>query len=226
MGFFFDYIYVAINIFMKEKVISLFRFLKSHKWWLHWSFLSVLLLLFVFVAFFFQDQDWVSNVLQTIGTVVGFYLTIIIFLYSKEDSDKQFREHLAHLNKINNEQIQALHNSTEKQIDTLHKLTNDQISAFEKQINDVTSKLSDNSILLAEILGRELEKSLDFYSNALNKEKREYEDLSKWKLLRTDEERQIQLKNKWARIQGIQKGVDSIVSKYNSLRGFLGLGKN
>ncbi|OFX40801.1 MAG: hypothetical protein A2X08_02570 [Bacteroidetes bacterium GWA2_32_17] len=213
--------------------------LKKYKWIIHWSAFGILASLFVFTAIFFEDKDWIGNVLQAIGTIAGIYLTIIIFLQSKDESDKQFRVHIEHLQKFNTTQIEALQNSTEKQIDALqsstekqlntlqelnikqiealnvvtekqitalqqltekqievlHKTTFDQISSFEQQIREVTNKLSDNSILLAEILARELEKSLDFYGGAIKQEEKKYSNLTNWKLLRTEAEREQQLNN-------------------------------
>src|SRR5258705_6385653 len=177
--------------------------LKRHKWIIHWTAFAALVGLFAFVAIRFEDSPWVSNVLQTVGTIAGIYLTIIIFFKTKEESDKQFREHLEHMIQLNTKQIEALQHSTdkqisvlqestEKQIEALHKTTFEQISSFEKQISEVTAKLSDNSILLAEILGRELEKSIDTYSGTIQREKARYDNLSEWKFLRTRQEKEQQ----------------------------------
>ncbi len=214
--------------------------------------------LFVFVALYFNDKSWLSNALQTIGTISGVYLTIIVFLQSKEESDKQFRNHLEHLQLLNTRQIEALQTSTdkqiqalqelnakqitalheltdkqisalqeltEKQIEALHKTTFEQISFFEQQTREVTNKLSDNSILLAEILGRELEKSLDLYNNAIKAEEAKYSNLSGWKLLRTPAEREQQLTNQWNRIQQIKKGYEYLMTKYKQVKEFLGFGQ-
>lgn len=236
--------------------------IKKHKWIIHGCALGLLVALFLLVAIFFEDKFWVGNVLQTIGTIAGIYLTLIIFLHSKEESDKQFREHLEHLQKLNLNQIEALQNSTEKQLNTLqelnakqiktlhdlnakqievlqdvtekqitalfeitekqiealHKLTYEEISSFEKKISEVTNKLAENSILLAEILGRELEKSMEAFGNTIQREEARYNDLSKFKLLRTPAEREQQLSNQKNRIQQFKQWYDYIVSKYNQLK--------
>jgi hypothetical protein len=286
---------------------------KNYKWTLHWSIFGILISLFVLVALFFENKNWIGNVLQTIGTVTGIYLTIIIFLLSKEDSDKQSREHLNELQKLNNIQIEALQSSTEKQINTLqdlnakqidalknstdkqitalheligkqieavqssttkhitslqnltgqqiealktstekqieafkeisakdneslrvsteqqvdalHKATYAEISSFEKKITEVTEKLTDNSFLLAEILGRELEKSIAFYDSSVKTEEARYNDLSKWKFLRTPQEKQQQLNGQWDKIEQIRNGLNYLIQKYNQVKSFLGFGK-
>lgn len=239
--------------------------IKKHKWIIHWCALGLLVVLFLLVAIFFEDKSWVGNVLQTIGTVAGIYLTLIIFLHSKEESDKQFREHLEHLQNLNLNQIEALQNSTEKQLNTLqelnskqiktlqdlnskqievlqevtekqinalyeitekqiealHKTTYEEISSFEKKITEVTNKLAENSILLAEILGRELEKSMEAFGTAIQQEKARYNKLEKFKLFRTPAEREQQLRYQWDRIQQLKKGYDYIVNKYKLLQSYM-----
>lgn len=184
--------------------------IKKHKWIIHTFTFCSLVLLFIFSAVFLEEKSWVGNLLQTIGTVAGIYLTVIIFYYSKEGSDLQFREHLKYLQEFNTRQIQALQHSTERQIavlqetnakeiaalqelterqiDALHKTNYEQISSFEHQIREVTAKLSESSVLLAEILGRELEKSIDFFTHAVTTEEARYKDLNGWKLGRTEQE--------------------------------------
>lgn len=232
--------------------------LRQYKWLITWTAFAVMVGLFVFIAIYFNDRPWLSNALQTIGTISGVYLTIIVFLQSKEESDKHFQNQLDHLQRLNAEHIHALQSSTdkqiktlqeintkqisalqeltdkqitalqeltEKQIDALHKTTFKQILSFEQQIREVTNKLSDNSILLAEILGRELEKSLDLYNNAIKIEEAKYSNLSGWKLLRTPAERERQLNNQWNRIQQIKKGYEYLMTKYKQLKEFLGFGQ-
>lgn len=252
--------------------------MKRKKWIINWLLFALLVVLFVFSAILFKDKLWLGNLLQTIGTVSGIYLTIIIFLQSKQSSDKQFREQLEYLQTLNQEQVEAIQTSTEKQIlslqelnskqidtlqtltekqiktiqtstkeqiqslqelnlkeisafqeltekqiEALHKTTYEEISSFETQIREVTNKLADNSILLAELLGRELEKSIEIYSNSISRENAKYDNLSKWKLLRTPQERETQLNNQWGKIEQIRKGYNYLVDKYKNVRKYLGM---
>jgi hypothetical protein len=204
------------------------------KWILHWSLLVLLITVFILVAVFFEDKQWVNNVLQSLGTIAGIYLTLIIFLHSKEESDLQFQKQLEHLQALTNKQIEALQLSTEKQINVLQELTSiqiealqkstsEEISAFEREIREVTDKLSDNSILLAEILGRELEKSIDSITDLLNKEQSKYKDLAEFKFLRTKDEKTQQLAKQWTRIEKIKQLYSYLVEKYNQVKKYLGI---
>lgn len=255
--------------------------MKRTKWTKFWVGLAFLVISFLVVFIRYPDESWTENVLQTLGTVTGIYLTLLVFLKSKDDSDQQFKAHLEHLQRLSQDQIQAvqkssedqikllqelnsiqikvlqdstekhvkalyeanqveitafkeatdkqidaIQSSTEKQIDALQKTTYEQISSFENNIREVTNKLSDTSILLAEILGRELEKAMDIYYTSLNKEKSRYKNMSSWKLMRTPEEREEQLKNQLQKIEQFEKTVDYFREKYNQLRQMFGLGQN
>lgn len=244
-------------------------FIRKYKWVIHWSFLALIIVSFICSAIFLEHKVWIANLLQALGTLAGIYLTLIIFLLSKEDSDKQFKEHLDHLQELNHrqiitlqelnnrhidvlqnttekqikvwqdlvskqietlqngteQQIKALQELTEKQIDALHKTTYNEISAFEQQNREITNKLTDNSILLAELLGRELEKSINDYDVAIRSEERKYKDLSGWKLLRTPQEKEQQLRNQWNKIEQIKRGYEYLVNKYQQVRSFLGFGQ-
>lgn len=121
-------------------------------------------------------------------------------------------------------EIEALREATEKQVNTLQTVTYEQISVFESQMSDVTIKLSDNSILLAEILGRELEKAIQIYTDVFNQENIKYKDLASWKLLRTDDQRKAQLDAQFQKLEFIRKGHEYLLDKYNKLKTFLKLG--
>ncbi|MEQ6166153.1 hypothetical protein AAOE16_03070 [Ekhidna sp. MALMAid0563] len=196
--------------------------MSKHKWKFHWCMLIILVGLFGFIAFKFEDQTWISNTLQTLGTIIGVYLTIIIFLQSKAESDIQFQEHISALQELNAKQIEALYGATEKQVDAIQKNTLEEISAFEKQIGEVTQQLANNSVLLAEILGRELEKAIEIHEHTVRREEKRFQNLSEWKLLRTEEEKQNQLANQWQQLEKVRQGYEYLRGKYFELRKFLG----
>lgn len=235
----------------------MFELFKKHKWRFYWAMFGLMVGCLILLAISFEDRPWLGNALQTIGTVAGLYATLLLYLQTKEENDKQFREHLNHLQELTTKeieavkvgtdkqiealkeltdlqirsfqeltenQISAIQQATEKQIDALQKSTFDQINSFEKQTTEIATKLSDNSILLAEILGRELEKAIDLYSHAINQEQAKYNDLSGFKLLRTDAEKKHQLTIQGQRIEAIRRGYEYLLDKYNKLKSFFGLG--
>ena len=106
------------------------KFIRKNKWIFHWTTFSVLIWLIAFSVIKLEGKTWLPNFLQAIGTITGIYLTIIIFLQSKEESDKQFRNQLEHLQHLNANHILALQNSTDKHINALQELTDKQIFAF------------------------------------------------------------------------------------------------
>jgi ABC-type multidrug transport system fused ATPase/permease subunit len=196
---------------------------KKHKWKICWAAFILLVIVFVYVAIFLEDRPWIGNVIQIMSTVLALYITVIIFLQSKAESDQQFRRQLDHLQELNASQIEALHKTTERQIEALKESTFNQIASFEKQTNEIASKLSDNSILLAEILGRELEKSIEITEVKVQQEENKYADLSSWKLLRTTEEKEAQLTRQRNRLTQVKKMYEYLVKKYQELRNYFGM---
>jgi hypothetical protein len=233
--------------------------IKAHKWRFIYCLLGILISSFIYVAIKFEDKAWLPNALQTIGTTCGFFLSLLIFFKSNEDSNRQFNENLEHLQRLNAEhisalqiaterqisnshelnsihinvlrestqnQIKAIQELTDKQIHALHSATNSQIDSFEKELSEVVTRLTDNSIILGEILGRELEKSIDHFNNMLAKERRLYEDDSAFKLLRTEEERQRQIRKRLSRIAALERVIKTLKERYKNVREFLGYGAN
>ena len=211
---------------MKKIFKQIHKLTLKHKWKIHWAGFSLILTTLISISLFSEKTEWIKDIIQTLATTSGIYLTLIIFLQSKEESDKQFREQINQLQELNKRQIDSLTENTQKEIEALHNLTYEQISSFEQQISSVTNKLSDNSILLAEILGRELEKAINLYNQTLQKEKTKYKDLSRFKIGRTKEEREFQINNQLNRIQQIQNSFNYLMKKYNGLKKILGINNN
>jgi ABC-type multidrug transport system fused ATPase/permease subunit len=200
----------------------MWKTIKQNKWQFYWSVCLFMILLLIAIAIFFEDRTWLGNVIQTLGTIVALYAGVLVHLQSREESDKQFREQLEHLQELNSRQIEALYKSTERQIDALQQSTFKQISSFERQTRDIAEKLSENSILLAEILGRELEKAISQTTALLEHEERQLNDLKGFKLFRTEQEKQIQVANKQSRLSFIKNWIDHWNTKYNKLMNYFG----
>src|SRR5260221_13393600 len=200
--------------------------LKRHKWPFYWGIFVTLIILLILLTISFEDRLWIGNAIQTIGTIVGLYASILIFLQSREESDRQYQTHLEHMKDMNmNEietlksgtereieihqevmgkqiaalhelterQIMALQKATEKQIDTIQKSTFEQINSCEKQTTEIVTKLSDNSILLAEILGRELEKAISQTTSLMQQAEKEYLKLEEFQIGRSSQQKAVQL---------------------------------
>jgi len=196
--------------------------IRKHKWRFYWTIFGLMAASVVLLAVFFESKTWLGNAIQSIGTVVGLYATILVYLQSREESDRQFREHLEHLQNLNAREIEELHKATEKQIEALHQSTLAQISAFEKQTREIAEKLAENSILLAEILGRELEKAISQTTALLEQEERQLNDLKGFKLFRTEQEKLAQVAKKQSRLAFIKNWIDYWNVKYNRLMNYFG----
>lgn len=126
------------------------------------------------------------------------------------------------LQELTERQVAALHKSTERQIDAIQKATFEQINSFEKQTTEIAAKLADNSILLAEILGREFEKAISQTTAVMEQAERDYLKLSGFQIGRTPQEKAIQLEQQRGRIGLIKQWIDNWSAKYNRLKGYFG----
>jgi hypothetical protein len=148
----------------------------------HWTAFALMVVMFILVAIVFENKKWIGNALQTLGSIAGVYATILVFIQTKQGSDEQFKKQIEHLQLLNYKQIEALQlvtekqitelqilnskqievlqNSTEKQINALAENTNKQILTYTIETKKIVDELTDNSVLLGEILKRELEKGI------------------------------------------------------------------
>jgi ABC-type multidrug transport system fused ATPase/permease subunit len=203
-------------------------FFSKHKWRFYWVVFVVLVLLFIYLAFFFEDKKWLGNALQTIGSIAGVYATLLVFLHTKEGSDKQFREHLDYQQTLNNKQIEALQNATEIQITKLQELTekqiiaiaentNKQIQTYSSETKKIVDELTDNSVLLGEILKRELEKALMNTDQQIQLATTQLESVKGFVIGRTEIEKEQQIKYHSASLQWLNSWRERLYKKYQNL---------
>ena len=195
---------------------------KKYKWLFYWIVFALMIGVLIFISFYFKDTIWIGNAIQTFGIVIGVYGSLLVFLKSKEDGDIQFREHLEHLQKLNTKEIEALQRATEKQIEALHQSTYRQISSFEQQTKEIANKLSENSILLAEILGKELERAISESTAMMEKAERDYSKLQGFQLFRTEKEKKDQLEKQKGIISILKQWIDFWSTKYERLKNYFG----
>ena len=210
---------------LKENIIKLFSI---NKWKFYWLVFIILVCMFIFLAIFFEDKKWIGNALQTLGSISGVYATVLVFLHSKQSSDKQFREQLDYLQMLNAQQIEALHYSTEKQINKLQELTEKQITALSentaKQIQTysgetkkIINELIDNSILLGEILKRELEKAILQTDQQIKDAETRLQAIKGFVLGRTDVEKARQLNEHNSFLEWLRNWRIRLYNKYQLL---------
>lgn len=183
-------------------------------------------LLSTFLIFFKSNEDSEKKNTENLKNLQKFNSDHIKALQiATEKQIETLRElnvfHINALKESTSSQIRAVQELTEKQINALHNTTNIQISAFENEISEVVTKLSDNSIILGEILGRELEKSLEYYNRLLASEKRLYKEAYGFKVFRTDEERNREISLRSKRIKGFQSLILVLNEKYKLVKEFL-----
>ena len=131
------------------KRINALKSMSKKKFWsdnLNWIGLIILALMYILTSFSFEDKEWVRDTLNSISLVIGVYLAVILFKKSNSSSDEQSKEHLNHLQQLNNKQILAIQCANQKQIQILQENTQKQIDALmestDKQIESISTTSS------------------------------------------------------------------------------------
>src|SRR5690606_28943832 len=119
---------------MKEKLIARVRamstFTSCHKWKIAWAAFGVLCTLLITGTAVFWERLWLPNFLQAYATVIGLYLAVLVFVQGKSESDAAFRLQLAHLQQLNQQEIEVMREMFQKQMDALAENTNKQIQQY------------------------------------------------------------------------------------------------
>lgn len=184
------------------------RFMRN-KWILAWTGAAALFGYMVYVAVAHANKPWQGAVLQTMGTAIPIYAAILIYLQSKAAGDKAMRAQLDHLQRMNREAM-----------DHLSAQTNRQITEYSRETLKVVSKLEENSLLLGEILKRNLENVIDDYEE---REKEANNGLAKaesFQLLRTPEQKAAEIQQ-WRlhleRVRGLKNFFVNMYHRVSSL---------
>jgi hypothetical protein len=193
------------------------KWFKKNKWTFWWILFGAFVIIFIiYIIEHISKNDFNTALLQFGSILIPLFAAIIIMLQNNEQIDKSTKVQLDHLQRLNDREIDemqklfqmqmdSLAESTNRQIEEFRKMTNEQIKSLQgntvkqiqsntEQTQKIVDELTDNSVLLAEILKREIEKAiLDNNSKIQNA----YNRLSKAKsfqLLRTDEDKAKEIK--------------------------------
>ena len=135
----------------------------------------------------------------------------------RESTQEQIKEN----QKSTELQISELQRSTERQIDALQTATNDQIQSFEHKMTEMIQEMTDNSLLLGEVLGRQLEEALVDTEAKLYKEQREMENVKSLKLFRLPADKKRQIQTQQQRIDYYERAKKYFSEKYEWLQRYI-----
>lgn len=135
-----------------------------------------------------------------------------------KEAQKLTKKQIDALHELNKAHIDALNKSTGRQIEAIQLTTNAQIYSFEEKTNEMIYELTDNSIFLGEILGRQLEDAILDASKKLNREEQELRNIKKFKLGRFDSTRVNEINTQQERISHYKKVKVYFAKKYEALQ--------
>lgn len=194
------------------------RFMRN-RWVLAWAAFAILFGFMILEAWIHWESAWLSNFLSSYGTALALVLAVLIYAHGQAASAKATREQMEHLQQLNQEEIAEMRKLFQQQMDHFAAQTNRQISEYSRETLKVMSKLEENSLLLGEILKRNLEEAIGDFDERIAHAEHDLHDAASWKLLRTPEEKAQQLEQRRNRLQQLTGWRAYLYGKYERLRG-------
>lgn len=201
--------------------------IRKHKWRLYWSGLIVLIVLMV--CLFWQVdgsestfQKQLELAIESLGAFCGVYLTLIIFLKSRDDMTQQDRERAQHQESLHQKQIAVLLNSTDHQIESFRTIVREQTRVLTETL-EKTGKAADGT-KAAEEVRRTYELSVIDYelekcAFQLKEEEAKLKEIEEFHFLRSAEERKQQVKAQNKVIRELKTKQDALKKKRSEMGG-------
>lgn len=217
---------------------------RENKWFLIWSVFGIAVVSFVcYVIIHISKNDFNAALLQFGSILIPLFAAIIIMLQNNEQIAESTKIQVEHLQKLNDREIDELQKLFQKQIDTLVESTNKQIEEFRKMTNEqiksfqetsskqiqsnaeqtqqVVAELKENSVLLAEILKRQLEEAIVDFEHRLQNANGTLKNLAEFKLFRTEAEKKQQIDKQTKVVAKISEWLNYLREKYKGVKRFL-----
>lgn len=188
---------------------------QRNSWVLAWSGFAGLFIFMLMGCSAFWDRPWLGNFLSVFGTCIAVILAILIYAHGQVAGAKASREQMDHLQRLNREANEHLAKLFQQQMDHLSAQTNRQITEYSRETLKVVSKLEENSLLLGEILKRNLENAIDDYEQ---READAHHALTKaegFQLLRTAEQKAAEIEQRNAHLNRVRSVKNFFVDMYH-----------
>jgi hypothetical protein len=190
-----------------------------NRWVVAWTAFALLFGFMIVEAVLYWQEQWLSNFLSSYGTGLALLLAVLIYAHGQAAQAKTTREYMQHLQQLNQEEIAEMRKLFQQQMDHLSAQTNRQITEYSRETLKVVSKLEENSLLLGEILKRNLEESISDFNSRLAQAQIDLSKVESWQPMRTPEQKAAQVANQYTRITQLQQARDYLLTKYHKLRG-------
>lgn len=176
------------------------------KRYISWGTYTLLIISFSIISLTNSEKEWFSSFIEIGALILTIFLTLILSVENNIKISEQTAKH-----------IKSIEKNTELKIQALNQATDKQIRNYKTETEKLVSQFKNNSELLAAILQRQLEDAIQNTHDELNQAKYKFNDLKKFKLLRTEKERKAQLKSQKKSITYIETKLNYFKEKYQLL---------
>lgn len=214
--------------------------LKKYKWLFCWLLFSIGVSIFItYIINHISEKDINSALLQFGAILIPLFAAIIIMLQNNAQINTSTSIQLAHFQKLNDREIEEMQKLFQRQIDVLIESTNRQIEEFRKLTNEqivilqentnrqiqsnvsasekIVRELTDNSVLLGEILKTELEKSILQTDQQIDQANQRLKIVKGFVLGRTEHEKNTQIAQAFKVLEWLTGRRKRLYNKYKEL---------
>ncbi len=149
------------------------------------------------------NEKWINSFLQIGAIVLSLMFTLILNIENNAKMTANTQLQLDKIAENTDRQIEEIRIATEKEINALLTATEKQIENYKEETGKLVREMRTSSELLAGILQRQLEEAYTETNQQLIKAKNDYQNLSSFKLLRTQKEKEVQLQRQKTYIESV-----------------------
>ncbi len=189
----------------------------SKLWWV----LIASGLIYATIGLAFCDQKWINSLLQIGAIILSILFTLILNVENNLRMAEQTQKQIDSISASTDKQIDEIRQATEKEIEAVRLLTDKQIENYRLETQKVVAEMKTSSDLLAGILQRQLENAILDTNKELDRAKAIYDNISGFKLLRTQEEKERQLRQQKTFIDRIGERLVFFKKQYDKVLNYV-----
>lgn len=161
----------------------------SRIWWAFIAGGSI----YAFIAMSFCNAAWINSFLQIGAIVLSLIFTLLLNIENNKKMAANTQLQLDKIAENTDRQIEEIRIATEKEVNAILIATEKQIENYRQETGKLVREMRTSSELLAGILQRQLEEAAVDANQQIINAKRHYQDVAGFKLLRTRQEKEVQL---------------------------------
>jgi len=185
-----------------------------------WLAFGIIVIVYAVIGIINYDGNWTNSFLQVGAILLTMVFTIFLTIENNKQLARQTRDQIDFISENTDRQINESKKFTEEQIKAIKESTDKQIENYRRETEKLCQELKNNTELLAGILKRQLEEAIQETIDELDRAKYKLNDLSGFKIFRSKEEKEKQLKKHKLLIERVENKLKYFKESYIKISKF------